>query len=169
MAIKLFSDYSYNINFHFFPQERRKYGKIGWNIAYDFGEMDFIVCTQIIETYLKRVVMSTDQRIPWASLKYLIGEVTLLFYLITFKIYFFYFCHYLMFCKLNLLSKLKFNYLFLNLNIKASLNIKNSFTISLSLLVTPDWRPNIYQNIAKYILVLIVPLFKFTEFLYFLL
>ncbi|XP_075214289.1 dynein axonemal heavy chain 10-like isoform X2 [Lycorma delicatula] len=38
--------------------------------------MDFIVCTQIIETYLKRVVMSTDQRIPWwASLKYLIGEV----------------------------------------------------------------------------------------------
>lgn len=74
-----------------------------------------------------------------------------------------------MFCKLNLLSKLKFNYLFLNLNIKASLNIKNSFTISLSLLVTPDWRPNIYQNIAKYILVLIVPLFKFTEFLYFLL
>ncbi|XP_039277456.1 dynein heavy chain 10, axonemal [Nilaparvata lugens] len=61
--------------FHAIVQERRKYGKAGWNIAYDFGEMDFDVCTQIIQTYLDRASKQNDRRVPWASLKYLIGEV----------------------------------------------------------------------------------------------
>lgn len=60
-------------------QERRKYGKIGWNIAYDFNESDFRVCQQILNTYLTKAFEQGDPKIPWASLKYLIGEVRILF------------------------------------------------------------------------------------------
>lgn len=56
-------------------QERRKYDKIGWNICYDFNESDFNVCLQILDTYLTKAYSSKDSRIPWGSLKYLIGEV----------------------------------------------------------------------------------------------
>uniref|UniRef100_A0A8C2JKF3 Dynein heavy chain 10, axonemal-like n=1 Tax=Cyprinus carpio TaxID=7962 RepID=A0A8C2JKF3_CYPCA len=50
--------------FHAVVQERRKYGKIGWNVPYDFNESDFLV------THTQG-----DAMIPWGSLKYLIGEV----------------------------------------------------------------------------------------------
>ena len=62
--------------FHAVVQERRKYGKIGWNIAYDFNESDFRVSMNILDTYLTKALDQGDQRIPWASLKYLIGEVS---------------------------------------------------------------------------------------------
>ncbi|KAH8250122.1 hypothetical protein KR026_005577 [Drosophila bipectinata] len=58
--------------FHAVVQERRKYDKLGWNIAYDFNDTDFEVCTEILRTYLTRCM---GAKIPWNSLKYLIGEV----------------------------------------------------------------------------------------------
>ncbi|XP_015836813.2 dynein axonemal heavy chain 10 [Tribolium castaneum] len=61
--------------FHAVVQERRKYDKIGWNICYDFNESDFNVCVQILDTYLTKAMEAKDTRIPWNSLKYLIGEV----------------------------------------------------------------------------------------------
>ncbi|KAJ7387133.1 Dynein heavy chain 10, axonemal [Desmophyllum pertusum] len=61
--------------FHAVVQERRKYGKIGWNIAYDFNESDFRVCLTLLNTYLTKSLDNSDKRVPWASLKYLIGEV----------------------------------------------------------------------------------------------
>ncbi|CAG9765840.1 unnamed protein product [Ceutorhynchus assimilis] len=61
--------------FHAVVQERRKYDKIGWNICYDFNESDFNVCVQILDTYLTKAFKAKDPRIPWNSLKYLIGEV----------------------------------------------------------------------------------------------
>ncbi|XP_021370512.1 dynein heavy chain 10, axonemal-like isoform X1 [Mizuhopecten yessoensis] len=61
--------------FHAVVQERRKYGKIGWNISYDFNESDFRVCMQILNTYLTKAEEQGETKIPWNSLKYLIGEV----------------------------------------------------------------------------------------------
>jgi len=60
--------------FHAVVQERRKYGKIGWNIPYDFNESDFGVCMNLMQVYLDKS-LEIDGRIPWSSLKYLIGEV----------------------------------------------------------------------------------------------
>ncbi|XP_035641685.1 dynein axonemal heavy chain 10 [Oncorhynchus keta] len=61
--------------FHAVVQERRKYGKIGWNVSYDFNESDFQVCMEILDTYLTKAHTQGDTKIPWGSLKYLIGEV----------------------------------------------------------------------------------------------
>lgn len=61
--------------FHAVVQERRKYGKIGWNVPYDFNENDFWVCLEIIKTYLTKAIKNGDEKLPWGSLKYLIGEV----------------------------------------------------------------------------------------------
>ncbi|XP_056647538.1 dynein axonemal heavy chain 10 [Diorhabda sublineata] len=61
--------------FHAVVQERRKYDKIGWNISYDFNESDFNVCVTILNTYLTKAVKAKDTKLPWNSLKYLIGEV----------------------------------------------------------------------------------------------
>ncbi|XP_051490092.1 dynein axonemal heavy chain 10 [Apus apus] len=61
--------------FHAVIQERRKFGKIGWNVPYDFNESDFQVCMEILNTYLTKAFEQNDDEIPWNSLKYLIGEV----------------------------------------------------------------------------------------------
>ncbi|CAL8247788.1 unnamed protein product [Merluccius merluccius] len=61
--------------FHAVVQERRKYGKIGWNVPYDFNESDFQVCMEVLDTYLTKAHNQGDTEIPWGSLKYLIGEV----------------------------------------------------------------------------------------------
>lgn len=63
--------------FHAVVQERRKYGKIGWNVPYDFNESDFQVCMDILKTYLTKALKNQDNKIPWNSLKYLIGEVSM--------------------------------------------------------------------------------------------
>lgn len=62
--------------FHAVVQERRKYGKVGWNVSYDFNESDFQVCMDILRTYLTKASTNADTKIPWNSLKYLIGEVS---------------------------------------------------------------------------------------------
>ncbi|XP_015260407.1 PREDICTED: dynein heavy chain 10, axonemal [Cyprinodon variegatus] len=61
--------------FHAVVQERRKYGKTGWNVPYDFSESDFFVCMEILNTYLTKAYRQKDGNIPWEGLKYLIGEV----------------------------------------------------------------------------------------------
>lgn len=76
--------------FHAVVQERRKYGKIGWNISYDFNESDFRVSMQLLSTYLTKAHAQGDSKIPWESLKYLVGEVSTLFSLLFWE---FPFCH----------------------------------------------------------------------------
>lgn len=55
-------------------QERRKYGKLGWNVAYDFNETDFRISMALIGTYLTKAYDNKDDMIPWGTLRYLIGE-----------------------------------------------------------------------------------------------
>ncbi|KAA0154745.1 hypothetical protein FNF29_02274 [Cafeteria roenbergensis] len=54
--------------------ERRKYGKIGWNVSYDFNESDFKVSRQLLGLYLTKAFDNGDEMLPWGSLKYLIGD-----------------------------------------------------------------------------------------------
>ena len=60
---------------HAVVQERRKYGKVGWNVGYDFNESDFDVSQKLISLYLNRSNSLDDSHVPFESIKYLIGEV----------------------------------------------------------------------------------------------
>lgn len=60
--------------FHAVVQERRKYGKIGWNVKYDFNESDLRVSMTILKTYLNKALGYKDGKIPWTTLRYLVGE-----------------------------------------------------------------------------------------------
>ncbi|VDO04672.1 unnamed protein product [Rodentolepis nana] len=58
---------------HGILQERRRYGKLGWNIPYDFADADLHVSLLIIQKSLNET--AEQNPIKWPSLKYLIGEV----------------------------------------------------------------------------------------------
>lgn len=60
--------------FHAVVQERRKYGKLGWNVSYDFNDSDFDVSRRLLGMYLTKAHVNQDEMIPWGSLRYLIGE-----------------------------------------------------------------------------------------------
>ena len=54
--------------------ERRKYGKIGWNVNYDFNESDLNISRRLCSLYLQKSFEDNDEFLPWGSLKYLIGD-----------------------------------------------------------------------------------------------
>ena len=60
--------------FHAVVQERRKYGKLEWNVSYDFNMSDFTVSMKLVSTYLTKEFDNKDTIILWGSLPYLIGE-----------------------------------------------------------------------------------------------
>ncbi|KAL8455338.1 hypothetical protein Emag_000820 [Eimeria magna] len=82
--------------FHAVVQERRKYGKMGWNVPYDFNESDLSISISLAKKYLDKSTtllegavkdadsqelslrpatnLSNESNIPWETLRYLIGE-----------------------------------------------------------------------------------------------
>jgi dynein heavy chain len=60
--------------FHAAIMERRKYGKIGWNVNYDFNDSDFRISKDLIKLYLNKSVELDEENLPWDTLRYLIGE-----------------------------------------------------------------------------------------------
>lgn len=60
--------------FHSTIQERKKFGKIGWNINYAFNWSDFKISYDLIELYLTKAHEMKDESLPWDTLRYLIGE-----------------------------------------------------------------------------------------------
>ena len=63
--------------YHAVVQERRKYGKIGWNVRYDFNDSDIEISQQLLRLYLNKSYEYSDgdaRIIPWGAIKYLIGD-----------------------------------------------------------------------------------------------
>ncbi|VVC43185.1 Dynein heavy chain, domain-2,Dynein heavy chain domain,Dynein heavy chain, domain-1,Dynein heavy chain, P- [Cinara cedri] len=56
--------------FHSILIERKKFQNLGWNKIYDFNDSDFKVSENILAYYLNEY-----EEIPWAALKYLIGNI----------------------------------------------------------------------------------------------
>lgn len=55
-------------------QERRKYGKLGWNVAYDFNETDHRISLALLSTYLTKAAAAGQEGVPWGTLRFLIGD-----------------------------------------------------------------------------------------------
>jgi len=51
--------------FHAVIQERKKFGKIGWNVSYDFNESDFKISFRLISMYLTKAHETGDEELPW--------------------------------------------------------------------------------------------------------
>jgi dynein heavy chain len=60
--------------FHAVIQERKKFGKIGWNVSYDFNQSDYLISYQLISMYLKKAHDLNEEELPYETLRYLIGE-----------------------------------------------------------------------------------------------
>jgi dynein heavy chain len=60
--------------FHAVIQERKKFGKIGWNVSYDFTASDYEISYQLISLYLNKAFENEEEDLPWETLRYLIGD-----------------------------------------------------------------------------------------------
>lgn len=60
--------------FHAVIQERKKFGKIGWNVTYDFTASDYEISYKLISMYLNKAQENNEEELPWETLRYLIGE-----------------------------------------------------------------------------------------------
>ncbi|CAH0394939.1 unnamed protein product [Bemisia tabaci] len=60
--------------FHAVVQERGKYGRIGWNLPYEFSRTDFDLTVFTVATYCNEAT-EVGQNLPWSTIKYLINEI----------------------------------------------------------------------------------------------
>ena len=51
--------------FHAIVQDRRKFGKIGWNITYAFNESEFRISKDLIVLYLNKAIEFKQETLPW--------------------------------------------------------------------------------------------------------
>ena len=49
---------------HAVAEEPRKYGKIGWNVKYDFNESDFTISRKLVSLYLSKAWEDKDENLP---------------------------------------------------------------------------------------------------------
>ena len=56
--------------FHAILLERRKFGSIGWNTAYNFTNGDLTICKDVLFNYLEANI-----KVPWDDLKYMFTDI----------------------------------------------------------------------------------------------
>lgn len=61
--------------FHVAALERRKFGKIGWNLEYSFNEAELVLCIQMLGNVLSKHANQQQATVPWSTLRYMVAEI----------------------------------------------------------------------------------------------
>ena len=61
--------------FHVAALERRKFGKIGWNLEYSFTEAELVLCIQMLGNVLSKHANQQQATVPWSTLRYMVAEI----------------------------------------------------------------------------------------------
>lgn len=56
--------------FHSIVQERKKYGSLGWNVAYEFNDSDLDSSIKMLKNFVFEA-----EHIPWDAMLYMIGHI----------------------------------------------------------------------------------------------
>jgi len=56
--------------FHAIVQERRKFGPLGWNIAYEFNDSDLDTSTTVLQ-----MLIDQEDEVPWDSILFVCGHI----------------------------------------------------------------------------------------------
>lgn len=81
MAQRQFRSILYSLTvFHVMALERRKYGKIGWNLEYRFNETELAICIQMASVVFSKAAKMQQQQhhplaIPWPTIRHMVSEI----------------------------------------------------------------------------------------------